>query len=347
MSHSLIERAAREGNPVIDGDTATIIWQGDSAPHLISDINDMWEDKSLPFKPIAAGVWAITFDLPRDAYLEYAFYNPETKARFLDPLNPQKTHNGFNNYNNFFYMPEGAATPLVQRGEGVKAGKVTRYTVETEEYAVGHERSIYLYKPAAKGPVPLIVVYDGRDYLRQGRIAEMVDNLIAQKRIRPVALALAQNGGQARMVEYGCSEVTLNFVTEKVVKLAKKHVKLLDIESNPSAFGVIGASMGGLMSLYTGLRLPHIFGKVISQSGAFRLGEHEYVTSDLVRYGPKPDISIWMDVGKFESLLNCNRDMNRLLMGNGYRLHYREYSGGHNYIAWRDDLWRGLEELFG
>jgi len=25
---------------------------------------------------------------------------------------------------------------------------------------------------------------------------------------------------------------------------------------------------------------------------------------------------------------------------------YREYSGGHNYPAWREDVWRGLEWLF-
>jgi enterochelin esterase family protein len=29
-----------------------------------------------------------------------------------------------------------------------------------------------------------------------------------------------------------------------------------------------------------------------------------------------------------------------------YNVTYREFSAGHNYTAWRDDVWRGLEEMF-
>ncbi len=60
--------------------------------------------------------------------------------------------------------------------------------------------------------MPLLAVYDGLDYFRRGKLTEIVDNLIAAKRIRPVAIAFLQNGGQqARMVEYGCSQTTLGF----------------------------------------------------------------------------------------------------------------------------------------
>jgi enterochelin esterase family protein len=30
----------------------------------------------------------------------------------------------------------------------------------------------------------------------------------------------------------------------------------------------------------------------------------------------------------------------------GHRVEYREYNGGHNQPAWRDDVWRGLEWLY-
>jgi enterochelin esterase family protein len=39
--------------------------------------------------------------------------------------------------------------------------------------------------------------------------------------------------------------------------------------------------------------------------------------------------------------------MAKLLTRKGYEVTYREYNGGHNYPAWRDDVWRGLETLFG
>jgi enterochelin esterase-like enzyme len=345
--HPLLERARKKGNPIIKGNTATFLWEGKTAPHLIDDSHE-WEDHPLTLEKLEPGLWTATLTLPREAYLEYGFMDPETQERLDDPLNPERyLWNGLSAYNHFFYMPKGGPTPLVNVAPGVPRGKVTRHKVETDSMAVGDERTVYLYQPPVKRPVPLVVVYDGPDYLRRGKLATIVDNLIAQKRIRPVALALVQNGGQARVIEYGCSEMTLGFIAVRVVGLAREHLNLVDINQKPGAYGVMGASMGGLMALYTGLRLPGMFGKVLSQSGAFSFPEHEFITSDIVRYMPKPKIDVWMDVGALEGLLDCNRQMSALLKEKSYRVTYREYPAGHNYTAWRDDLWRGLETLFG
>ena len=54
-----------------------------------------------------------------------------------------------------------------------------------------------------------------------------------------------------------------------------------------------------------------------------------------------------MDVGRYEWLLDCNRQMAELLVEKGYAVTYREYNAGHNYPAWQNDVWRGLESLFG
>jgi enterochelin esterase-like enzyme len=345
--HPLLERARKKGNPIIKGSTATFLWEGKTAPHLIDDSHE-WEENPVPMERLEPGLWSATLTLSRDAYLEYGFMDPETQERLDDPLNPDRyLWNGLSAYNHFFYMPKGGPTPLVNVAPGVPRGKVTRHKVETDSMAVGDERTVYLYQPPVKRPVPLVVVYDGPDYLRRAKLATIVDNLIAQKRIRPVALALVQNGGQARVIEYGCSEMTLGFVAVKVLELAREHLNLIDINQKPGAYGIMGASMGGLMALYTGLRLPGMFGKVLSQSGAFSFPEHEFITSDLVRHLPKQNINIWMDVGSLEGLLDCNRQMAALLKEKGYRVTYREYPAGHNYTAWRDDLWRGLEALFG
>jgi enterochelin esterase family protein len=53
-----------------------------------------------------------------------------------------------------------------------------------------------------------------------------------------------------------------------------------------------------------------------------------------------------MDVGKMDFLLEDNRRMKNILTENGYKFTYRECSGAHNYTSWRNDVWRGLEELF-
>jgi enterochelin esterase family protein len=108
----------------------------------------------------------------------------------------------------------------------------------------------------------------------------------------------------------------------------------------------MGASLGGLMALYTALRVPQVFHKILSQSGSFSVPEYEFVVMDMVRYAPTADIDIWMDVGRFEWLLEGNRKMCALLRERNYRVKYREFPGAHNYTSWRNDLWRGLEELY-
>jgi enterochelin esterase family protein len=129
--------------------------------------------------------------------------------------------------------------------------------------------------------------------------------------------------------------------------LAQAELNLLDLRIYPGAHGILGASMGGLMALYAGVRAPKIFGRVLSQSGSYNLAGYEPVLWDLLRNGPVQPLKVWMDVGRYEWLRPCNRDMYDLLEARGYGVAYREYNGGHNYPSWRDDVWRGLEWLFG
>ncbi len=46
-------------------------------------------------------------------------------------------------------------------------------------------------------------------------------------------------------------------------------------------------------------------------------------------------------------LLDANRRMFPHLKNHGYEVEYREYNAGHNYPAWRNDVWRGFETLYG
>jgi enterochelin esterase-like enzyme len=123
-------------------------------------------------------------------------------------------------------------------------------------------------------------------------------------------------------------------------------LRLLDIEEHPGEYGVLGASAGGLMSMYTGFRMPEVFGKVICQSGVFGLDGRDFAVVDLARYGHARDLEIWMDVGTLDELLEDNRRMVALLNEKQYNVMYREFAAAHNYTAWRNDVWRGLEALF-
>jgi enterochelin esterase-like enzyme len=352
MRHELKERAHAEGAPVIDGDTATFVWQGRRPPELIGDFNRWDPGQALRLELAAPGVWAARLRLRRDAYVEYVYLH--AGKAIADPLNARLTPNGLGQANNYFYMPEGGPSPWLRGARGPH-GKVTRHSLlsrgpDLQGEFVGKRREVYLYQPPVDEPCSLVVVYDGRDYLRQGKLPRIVDNLIAQKRISPVALAMVAHGGAAiRGVEYACNEATTGFVVNQVLPLARAELNLVDPQIIPGAFGVIGASMGGLMSLYTALRHPEIFGRALSQSGAFGIDDTEMVVFDLVRDGAPKPLKIWIDVGTYDSpeLIPPNRRMGALLKAKGYAVTYTEQPGGHNYASWRNMMGAGLEALFG
>lgn len=351
-AHNWLARAQSQGTPVIDNTSATFVWQGNEPPLLRGDWND-WDEKiPLPWrrarasrgKTAAGPVWVATLELAADAYMEYTLGSDE--ERVIDPFNARRVPNGMGASNHWFYMPQGGPTPLARRARNTPRGEITRHDLPTHLLLAGQQRQLHLYRPPAAGPVPLMLVYDGPDYLRRAGLATLVDNLVAEQRIRPIALAMLANGRSARMAEYGSSDATLFYLQEFVLPTARQHLDLIDWSSQPGAFGVMGASMGGLMALVTGLRLPHIFGRVLSQSGAFHLGDYATVALDLVQHLPVRPLHIWLDVGRYEALLASNRHMAALLQERGYDVTYREYNAGHNYTAWRDDLWRGLEALY-
>ena len=341
----LLEQAQRLGNPVIADGTATFVWQGDFAPALVSDLDD-WEEGPRPLKRLAPGLYACRLDLPSDAYLEYSFLDPATKQRLADPLNPHTTWDGLGHYNHYFYMPGSGPDPLTIPDRGIPRGTVTRHQVQTNDLAAGKQRLVHLYQPPAKGPVPLLVVLDGPDYLRRGRLPVIVDNLIAAKRIRPIAMAFVPNGRQARSIEYTCSESTIGFLVQMVLPLARKELRLVDPTKAPGAYGILGASLGGLMAVYTALRAPGIFGRAISQAGAFELGEYETIAMQMVRHLPRPPVKLWLDAGRMDFLRESNRRMAALLKDKGYDLTYVETGGAHNYTTWRNVLGDGLEKMF-
>src|SRR5215216_5294716 len=353
-ANAILRRAQQYGNPVVQGNRAIFLWEGDSAPLLISDLT-RWDERPKSFKRLTStrqpttnkAIWSCSLTVPRDAYVEYALRDPVTQDQFLDPWNEHSVSNGMGKRNNFFYMPETMPSPFSVRRADVPTGTLTRHRVDTSWLLEDEgERDVYLYKPGTTEPVPLLIVYDGPDYLHRARLATIVDNLIADKRICPIAIAFLQNGRSRRSVEYFCSDASISWLDREILPLARKQMRLIDTRKQPGAYGVLGASAGGLMSVYTGLRMPEIFGNVLCQSGVFALYGRDFAAVDLVRHEHAREIHIWMDVGQMDDLLEDNRRMQSLLNEKGYRVTYREFSGGHNYTCWRDDLWRGLEEMF-
>ena len=348
MSSSIITRLKTEITPIIDQDSATFVWRGRTAPFLVGDFTGWDDGNQIKLEKTGPGVWTHQLPLPPDSYIEYGFQKGEEILR--DPLNPRQTPNGVGGYNNYFSMPKYKPTEFASKNPKIPHGTVRDFNISTEYFISGNYRPIHLYQPPVTERVPLVVVWDGYEYLHRVRLNIMVDNLIAEGRIRPIALAFVNNGGQkARTVEYACNEALLVFLMTEVLPTATNELNLIDFNTNPGEFGVLGASMGGLMAMYIGSRLPQVFGNVLCQSGAFSWAGFDMVVFDLLAYTQRYPLKIWMDVGKYDlpGLSDSNQRMKDMLSQMGYPLTYREYHAGHNYSAWRDDIWRGLEALYG
>lgn len=336
-------------NPAIQGNTAVFQWEGPKAPQLVGDFNGWNFNQPISLTAAGKNRWHHEMQLPLNAYIEYAYF--VNGKRIMDPNNPQSVSNGFKSKNNYFYMPPLQSPRLIKKSAKAPHGTVKRCKVSGkmllggEDHALDlFQRQVILYQPPVSEPVPLLVVFDGQDYLKRVRLPVVLDNMIHQKRIRPLALAMVANGGENRILEYACSDVTLGFLRDSLIPLAWQELKLVDFKKNLGAYGVLGASMGGLMAFYCGLRMPEIFGNVLSQSGSLYQG---FVVDTLINQGIGKQARIWMDVGRFEYLLNINRQVHATLVGKGYSVSYQEFNGGHNYTAWRDDLISGLEIMFG
>jgi enterochelin esterase family protein len=351
--NDLLTQAKNAGTPLIHDNQVTFLWQGENPPVLMGDFQQWHKATAITLTETAPNLWTHTLDLPCDAYMEYGFIldpNSEDGSdanRAPDPFNSRTKWNGIKATNHYFYMPEATPTPLVTRKRGIAKGKMTHHRVKTRGLVAGISRDLWLYQPPTDQPVSLLLVLDGRDYIQQAKLAAIVDNLIAQGQIPPIAMALVQNGKTARTNEYGCNDVTYRFFQHCVFPLAQQKLNLIDIQQNPGAWGVMGASMGGVMSLYLGLRFPETFGKVLSQAGAFAINGHDFIVYDLIRWqGVPQNLNIWLDWGTYDFLQETNERMLELLNTHTTQLAHCTYTAGHNYYAWRDHVALGLTHLF-
>lgn len=344
----LLDRLASEGNPLIDDDDVLFIWEGETAPYLHVETNHF---QAVQMQRIEPDVWTYQIQLPSEAYIEYNFATEENDPDTIveDPHNANVTDTGIGHDNHYFRMPHRVHTPYIMERYGIQKGTVSEHEIHMGILSDGDKREVWLYQPPTDEPVPLLVVLDGRDYMERGKLVTIVDNLIDDGKIQPIALAMIGNAGENRTMEYNQNETIPMILDKKLIPLADKHLNLLDASANKGAYGILGASMGGLMALYIGLRMPDIFGKVISQAGAFFTYEdgREALIHVLVDRLPTQPIEIWLDCGIYDFLYDFNRDMRQRLGTNGYDLSYSEHAGGHNYTSWRDLLPSALETLYG
>ena len=355
-STNLLQKAQTLGNPVIEGEQVTFVWEGDNPPYLLSDFNLWGADDSQPqtFTDAGDGIHTLTLTLPTDAYIEYALFTEkgDEDSRITDPLNNNLVDNGMDALNHYFTMPESTITPLADLNRDIPQGIMTRQVIKNPFLLAGGERDVWLYKPVATSePTPLLVVYDGWRSLKVLQITQVIDSLIGAGKIPPLAVALIDSSRDTRIIEYMAGDAMVKIIVDELLPLAHEHLDLLDTDSHPGAYGVCGASMGGLMAFYTALRHPHIFSKALCQSPSLPLIHNDYRSPTRALLDTHDNaqhpIKIWIDSGTFEANTITRAEIAADLKQRGIDTTYQQFNGGHNNTSWRSVLAPALITLFG
>jgi enterochelin esterase family protein len=341
----LAEDARRLGTPLVDPDGATFVHLGTGPPPpLVGEWSGFRVDAAPPCTELAPGVWTWRKDFPAGAYLEYGYL--VEGRRVPDPLNRMRVADGTGGHLSPLWMPQArreAARLGALPASAAPRGRLSRHRLETARLIAGRTRRVVLYRPAGgdAANVDLLIALDGQDYLRRQRLHRIVDVLVAERRITPLAIAFVDHGDEARFPEYACSDAMVGFLADRVVPFARSALGL-----QARRTGIMGPSLGGLMALYAGLRRPDTFDRVLSQSGTFELPGREMVTGDLVRHLPPRPVAVRLSAGTFEWLAGPVARMAELLRARGYDVAHRPFEAGHNHRAWAEDAVLGLESQF-
>lgn len=225
----------------------------------------------------------------------------------------------------------------------------------------------YAGEPARRYPV--LYLHDGQNLFdgatsfipgRDWRVGQTAEALIAERAIEPLIIVGIYNTGHERVEEY-TPTADARF---KVGGKADLYGRLLVEELKPfidaqyrtrvgtADTGLGGSSLGGLASLYLGLRYPEVFGKLALLSPSVWWGGRAILTH-VAELDDRPDTRIWLDMGTAEGARATPdaRDLRDALVAKGWRLdadlRYLEVAGGrHDEAAWARRVGPVLRFLF-
>lgn len=290
--------------------------------------------------------WSLDAILPpadQLARLEYRFQlrGPEQDLLVLDDTNPRWVPSVFGERSEWVapgYRPPWWLTARAVPGE-YDAMALSGRTREPVPVTVWRPSGI-----PDREPLPLLLCHDGPEYDQLARLTRYAAALIGEGILPPHRIALAQP--VRRDAWYSGSPRYLRTVAGPGLDQVMQRYAVR------SPIVVMGASLGGLVSLLLGVEGNPMIGGVFSQSGSFfhkatdpmergfrRFGRiSERVAELLATERADRPLRVGMTCGVLEENAANNRVMARALAAAGHTVSYAEVPDLHNYIAWRDAL---------
>lgn len=345
----------RFGSPVVEDGQATFFVKGGfEAVNLVHWVFGL--ESRLPFRRLAGTpIWYLSVELPQNSRIEYKLeiHHQGRTDWIKDPHNPHLAFDPFG-ANSVLRMDGYDDPPWVQPDADARPGTLDGLTVKSSAFGEARDVKVWLpYEFKARKTWPLLIVHDGDDYLKYTGMQTILENLVHRHEMRPLIVAFV-NGAQ-RNEEYGANPLHARFIAQDVLPALQKR---FHITEDPALRGLMGASFGGVASLYTAWNNPGLFGQLLCQSGSFvftDIGHHgrsalwDPVVDFVNEFRTDPariDARLFLSCGVFESLISYNRALVPLLREAGVQHRFRESRDGHNWICWRDHMRAGLTWVF-
>ena len=224
-------------------------------------------------------------------------------------------------------------------------------------------RQFYIYAPPGydvntndKYPVLYILHGGGEDergWATQGKTDIILDNLIADKKAKPMLVVMmdgnVSSGGLAGFGEQSLKRFE-DELKNAVIPFVEKNYRT---ETDANNRALAGLSLGGLQTLYAGIKNINMFSYLgVFSSGWFAnqpaLSDPQYAlmksNAAVINSNLK---SFWIAMGGKEDIAynNCKIMLSKFdEMGIKYT--YSEYPGGHTWPVWRNNLYNFAQVLF-
>ena len=247
--------------------------------------------------------------------------------------------------------------------QGTASKQVSAFTIEAPQ--LGYTKKIWIYLPknydATKKKYAVIYMHDAQNlfdaktsFVGEWNVDEKLDSLNAQ-----VIVVGIEHGNDKRIVELtpyknvkhggGKADNYLEFI----VKTLKPEIdKKYRTKTNARNTGIMGSSLGGLVSYYAILKYPEVFGKAGIFSPSFWFNRKEIV--ELTEKTPKLKTKIYFLCGDNEGDADVIADLNKIddLVAEKRCdcLHLTRKTivkdGQHNEKLWRDNFVKAYLWLF-
>ena len=261
------------------------------------------------------------------------------------------------------------------RADFYKVNPVPHGTVSRIWYdspALGLERRMTVYTPAGYETsvkrYPLLYLLHGMGgdeeaWISLGRTAQILDNLIAQGKAKPMIVVMP-NGNASQEAAPGESsrgmvpptmqlpktmEGSYEQAFPEIVKFIDKNYRTIKSKSGRA---IAGLSMGGFHSLHISKQYPDMFNYIGLFSAAIMPNKevssliYENMEEKLkVQFDKNPAL-YWIAIGKTDFLYKANEEYRKLLDEKGYKYTYYESDEGHIWKNWRIYLTEFVPMLF-